>query len=109
MGFFSGPSKYVTLRMAQGVASFALQLEHLRGLDAGTQKTILEGMKAEGAPTSIEELTSAAASVIVQHQMGSWKKAQFLGMIRANLISGGMSTADAAYLTGLIELSRPRS
>jgi len=104
MGFFSGPSKYVTLRMAQGVASFALQLKILRDLDTETQKTILDGMKSEGVPTSFDELISSAASVIVQHKMGWWKKAQFLGMIRDSMISNGISQADAAYLTGMIEL-----
>lgn len=106
MAFFSGPSKFVTLRMAQGVASSALQLHMLSQLDGAAQKDILSGMKAEGAPTSMSELIAAAGSVIIQHQMGSWKKAQFLGMIRSHLMSGGMSPADAAYLTGMIELSR---
>lgn len=104
MGFFSGPSKYVVLRIAQSVASFALQLEVLRSLDDDAKRTLIQGMKSEGAPTSLEELTTAAASVIGEQKMGSWKKKQFLGMIHSSLVSGGMSNADAAYLTGLIEL-----
>jgi CarD family transcriptional regulator len=104
MGFFSGPSKYVTLRMAQGVANFALQLKILRDLPAEDQKSILEAMRSQGAPTSMEELISSAASVIIQHKIWTWKKSQFLGMIRATMISSGMSPADAAYLTGMIEL-----
>jgi hypothetical protein len=78
MRSFSGPSKYVILRMAQGVAGFALQLKILRDLPPEVQKSILEGMRSEGQPTSMDELISSAASVIVQHKMGTWKKAQFL-------------------------------
>ncbi|MGY4476971.1 hypothetical protein [Bradyrhizobium sp. USDA 3364] len=106
MGFFSGPSKYVTVRMGQGVASIILQLRMLDQLDQAARNEILNRMKAEGAPTSMDELISSAGSVIREHEMGSWKKAQFLGAIRSTLIGAGMSGADAAYLTGMIELSR---
>jgi len=106
VSFFSGPSKYVTVRMAQGVASIALQLKYLRDLPAEAQESILEGMRSEGAPTSMEELMSSAASVIAEHKMGAWRKSQFLGMIRATMISGGMSQADVAYFIGMIELAK---
>jgi hypothetical protein len=106
MGFFAGPSKYVTVRMGQGVASVALQLHHLRELAPQHHKTILEGMKAEGSPASIEELISAAASVIREHKLGTWRKSQYLGSIKATLLSGGMSQADANYLVGMIELDK---
>ncbi|WP_246668778.1 CarD family transcriptional regulator [Bradyrhizobium sp. UNPF46] len=106
MGLFSGPSKYVTVRMGQGVASVALQLHHLRGLEAEPRKVILDGMKAEGSPTSMEELISAAASVIREHELGTWRKGQYLASIKASLLTGGMPQADANYLVGMIELDR---
>lgn len=104
MGFLSGPSKYVTVRMAQGVAAVALQLRFVRELAMEDRETMLNGMRSEGAPTSMEELISLAASVITEHNMGWWRKSQYLAVIRATLIGGGMSEADAAYFTGLVEL-----
>jgi CarD family transcriptional regulator len=106
MGFFAGPSKYVTVRMGQGVASLALQLHHLRELAPEHRKMILEGMKADSSPASMEELISAAASVIRDHELGTWRKSQYLGSIKATLLSGGMSQADANYLVGMIELDK---
>jgi RNA polymerase-interacting CarD/CdnL/TRCF family regulator len=106
MGFFSGPSKYVTLRIAQGVASYAGQIQLLRNLSDADRTVILEGMRSESAPTTMDELISSAASVIAEYKMGYWKKAQFLGMLRVSMIGNGISQADAAYLTGMIELDK---
>ena len=61
-------------------------------------------MKAEGAPTSMNELITMSASVIREQNMGWCKKNQFLGMIFGSLVSVGMSAPDANYIKGQIEL-----
>jgi hypothetical protein len=108
MWFFSGPSKYVTVRMAQGVASFAGQIRMLKTFDEEMQKTIVQGMKSQGVPTSLDELTTAAAQVIKEYKMGTWKKNQFLGVIQAELLKAGSLKSDAADLIGLIEFKAER-
>jgi len=104
VGFFSGPSKQVTFRMAQGVASFAMQIYMLSTLDEHMREEIVRGMRAEGAPTTIDELTVAAGQVIREQQMGWVRKGQFLGVIQGELLNAGMSASDAKYLIGLIEI-----
>jgi CarD family transcriptional regulator len=105
MSFLSGPSKYVTTRMAEGVAAAALQLRMLVLLDDDARAEILKGMKREGAPTSIDELVAAAGSVIAQQRMGWWKRNQYLATIQSRLISSGFSQSEAMHLSGLIELA----
>jgi hypothetical protein len=51
---------------------------------------MLNSMRSEGAPTSMEELISSAASVIIEHNMGWWRKSQYFAAIRATLIGGGV-------------------
>ncbi len=92
--------------MGQGVASIALQLHHLREFEAEHRKVILDGMRAGGYPASMDELISTAAAVIREQELGTWRKSQYLGAIKATLLSGGMSQADTNYLMGLIELDR---
>ncbi len=104
MAFFSGPSKDVMFGMAQGIASYAMQIRGLDHLDAGSREQILQSMRAAGAPTTIEELVTGAASVVAEQNMGWLKKNQFLGAIHGYLTRMGMSNSDAWYLKGLIEI-----
>lgn len=104
MGFFSGPSQDVLLRMAQGIASTVMEIQILNALDGTAKSEIVQKLKAEGNPTSLEQVINMAAAVITEQNMGWYKKNQFLGMIRGSLLIMGMSNADAAYYKGLIEL-----
>jgi len=104
MGLLGGPSKGVLLQMSQGIASIAMQLQMITELDEDTKNQALEGMKAEGSPTNMNELVTMAASVINEQGMGWYKKNQYLGMIFGSLVSLGMSPADANYIKGQIEI-----
>lgn len=104
MGFLSGPSKERIVGMARGVAGFAMQLHVLDSLDQGARESIIAGMKAEGAPTSVSQLTRAAANVVRGEKMGTWKKSQFLGVIQAECLLAGMSKTDAANLIQMIDI-----
>lgn len=104
MGLLGGPSKGVLLQMSQGIAGVAMQLKMVAELDEDTKNQVLEGMKAEGSPTSMDELIIMAASVIKEQSMGWYKKNQFLGMIFGSLVNVGMPPADANYIKGQIEL-----
>jgi hypothetical protein len=104
MEFLSGPSKHVTMQMAQGVASVAMQIKMLGSLDPGMRTKAMDSMQKEGAPTTMQELVRAAASVVSEQKMG-WLKRNYLGAIQGYLVVMGMSYADAAYLKGMIEIS----
>jgi hypothetical protein len=105
MEFLSGPSKHVTMQMAQGVASVAMQIKMLGSLDPGMRTKAMDSMQKEGAPTTMQELVRAAASVVSEQKMGWLKRNQYLGAIQGYLVVMGMSYADAAYLKGMIEIS----
>jgi len=104
MGFFGGPSKSVLLQMAQGVASIAMQLQFLNELDEDAKQQAITNMTAEGSPSNLNELVSMAAHVVKEHNMGWYKKNQYLGMIYGSLVSMGMPNSDANYMKGQIEL-----
>src|SRR5690349_21753789 len=104
MGFFSGPSSHVTLGIANGVAVVIRKIQLLDQLDTDMRKQAVESMKADGEPTTIEELVTMAALVVTQQKMGWLKKNQYLGASQSNLIAMGMSHADAAYFKGMIEI-----
>jgi hypothetical protein len=101
---FSGPSKDVVLQMARGVAAVAAQIRMLDSLNAGERATIEAKMRSEGAPTSIQELSRMAASVVHQHRLGFLRKNQYLGAIEAHLALMGFSRSDARFIKGQIEL-----
>ena len=104
MGFFGGPSKGSLLQMSQGIASVAMQIQILSGLEEKDRQEIIQAMKAEGTPTSMNELITMSAVVIREQNMGWYKKNQFLGMIFGSLVSFGRSVPDANYIKGQIEL-----
>lgn len=104
MSFFSGPSKDVLLRMAQGIAATVVELKLLNTLDESAKSATVQKLKQQGGPTSLEQAVNMAASVITEQNMGWYKKNQFLGMIQGSLLAMGLSNADAAYYKGIIEL-----
>ncbi len=104
MGFFGGPSKGVLLKMAQGVASIAMQILYLNEMDEELKNEALTGMASEGLPASMIELVTMAALVIGEKNMGWYKNNQFLGMIYGSLVSMGMPHSDASYIKSQIEL-----
>lgn len=65
---------------------------------------MLNSMRSEGAPTSMKELISSAASVIIEHNMGGGESRSILPPSERAL-SAEVSEADAAYFTGLVELN----
>ena len=101
---FSGPSKDVVVQMARGVASFAVQIRMLQSMEDAERNSIISGMKSQGAPTSIPELTRMAASVVREHKLGFLRKNQYLGAIEAHLVVMGLSNSDARFIKGQIEL-----
>lgn len=104
MGFFSGPSQDVLLQMARGIASMVMEIRILNALDETAKSEIVQKLKAEGNPTSLEQAIKMAAAVITEQNMGWYKKNMFLGMIRGSLITMGMSKSDATYYKGIIEI-----
>lgn len=104
MGFFGGPSKGVLLQMSQGVAAVAMQISMLSQVSDSEKASMINGMKAEGSPTDMNELVEMAASVVREHNLGWYKKNQFLGMIYGSLLNAGFSAADARHLKGQIEI-----
>ena len=102
MSFFSGPPKDVLLQVSQGVASIAMQLQALSGLEEKVREHMAQNMRAEDGPTTMDGLIVMAAGVIREQNMGWYKKNLFLGMIFGNLVSLGMSAPDANYIKNRI-------
>jgi hypothetical protein len=104
MGMLSGPPKHVVLQMAHGVAITAAQIRMLQHLEPEHRATVIEGMRAEGGPTTMHELIAMAASVVSEHRLGWLRKNQYLGAIHAYLVLTGMSYSDAEQLKKYIEI-----
>jgi hypothetical protein len=90
--------------MAQGIAVTIVELRTLNALDESAKSEIIQKLKQQGGPTSLEQAINMAASVITEQKMGWYKKNQFLGMIQGSLLAMGLSNADAAYYKGIVEL-----
>jgi hypothetical protein len=104
MGLFSGPSKAVIFKMAQGVANIAMQLHSIDSLDEKTKGQVLASMKLEKIPTTMDKLIADAASVIVEQNMGWYRKNQYLGLISGSLVGMGMAPIDASHIKESIEM-----
>ena len=104
MAIFGGPSKKHIIIMAQGVASTLMQLIMLDELDSDARVELLISMRADGIPSSKEELLSSAASLVAEQNMGWIRKNQYIGAIYYSLISMGMPDYSAKYWKGKIQL-----
>jgi len=113
VGFFSGPSKDELLKTAMGIASYAMQLRMLGQIDPAARRDTLIEVAAVGGPTSIDALTTMAARVVEDNDLGWYKKNQFIGMVYGSLISVGLPAADARSIKQQIELlcslSKPKA
>ncbi|MFO7905616.1 MAG: hypothetical protein R6U98_23350 [Pirellulaceae bacterium] len=107
MPLFGGPSDYVLLTTARGIASEYASHAFLT-TTLGPGDDLLDSVKkdraAQGLPNSADEVAQMAADVIRQYELGWFKRNRFLGMIEGSLRAMGVNRQDARYLTGLVEI-----
>ena len=102
MPLISGPPKNVVFGWAQEFADVAQEIYRLQDLDDPAREQAVAKLKAEGAPANLEELVDQAASTVVRHKMGWYRKNQFFGGLLGFCVLAGISRDDAAYLITLI-------
>ena len=107
MPLFGGPSDYVLLTTARGIAGEYASLAFLT-TTLGPGDDLLDSVKkdraAQGLPNSADEVAQVAAHVIRQYELGWFKRNRFLGMIESSLRAMGVDRQDARYLKGLVEV-----
>jgi hypothetical protein len=101
---FTGPSRRNTIKMAQEIASYAMQIRILGKVNGPEKAKLIEQMKANGVPTTMRQLIEAAASVAAKQKMGRLRKNQYLGAIQGHLVNMGMSDLEATSLKNTIEV-----
>ena len=102
MRFISGPSKDTVFGWAQDYANAAMAIYGLPP-DAAERERTLETLRAAGTPVSLQELVDLAASTVLKHGLGWFRRNQFFGGLQGYCVLLGMPKADAKYLTGLIQ------
>ena len=80
-----------------------MEIYRLPELDAPEREQALAKMQAGGAPQSLPELVDLAASTVLRHNLGWFRRNQFFGALQAFCVLRGMPKADAKYLAGLIQ------
>lgn len=103
MPLISGPPKDAVFGMAQDFAEVAMQIYRLQDADGSAQEQAVEKLKADGAPTDLPELVDLAASTVIKHKMGWYRRNQFFGGLLGFCVLLGMPRPDAAYLTNLVK------
>ena len=103
MPFISGPSRDVVFGWGHDFAEAAMEIYRLPELDAPEREQALAKMQAGGAPQSLPELVDLAASTVLRHNLGWFRRNQFFGALQAFCVLRGMPKADAKYLAGLIQ------
>ena len=107
MPLFGGPSDYVLLTTARGIAGEYASLAFLT-TTLGPGDDLLDSVKkdraAQGLPNSADEVAQMASDVIRQYELGWFKRNRFLGMIEGSLRAMGVDRQDARYLKGLVEI-----
>jgi hypothetical protein len=101
--FISGPSKDSVFGWAHDFADAAMAIYKLPPPDAAEREPALATMRAEGTPVSLQELADLAASTVLKHRLGWFRRNQFFGGLQGFCVLQGMPKADAKYLTGLIQ------
>jgi hypothetical protein len=101
--FISGPSKDIVFGWAHDFAEAAMAIYRLPAPDAPEREPALAKMRAEGTPVSLEELVDLAASTVLKHGLGWFRRNQFFGGLQGYCVLLGMPKADAKYLTGLVQ------
>jgi hypothetical protein len=89
--------------MAQDFAEVAMEIYRLQDADGPAQEQVVERLKADGAPTALPELVDMAASTVIKHNMGWYRRNQFFGGLQGFCVLMGMPKAEAAYLRRLIQ------
>ena len=103
MPFTSGPSKDIVFGWAQDFAEAAMAIYKLPAPEDPGRDPAVETLRAAGTPTSLPELVELAASAVLQHKLGWFRRNQFFGGLQGFCVLLGMPKADAQYLTGLIQ------
>jgi hypothetical protein len=103
MQFISGPSKDIVFGWAQDFAEAAMAIYQLPAPEAPEREPAVEKLRAGGTPTSLPELVELAASTVLKHKLGWFRRNQFFGGLQGFCVLLGMAKADAQYLTGLIQ------
>jgi hypothetical protein len=108
--FISGPSKDIVFGWAHDFAEAAMAIYRLPETDAFEREPAVEKLRSAGTPTSLPELVDLAASTVLKHGLGWFRRNQFFGGLQGYCVLLGMPKADAQYLTGLIRArARDRS
>ena len=103
MPFISGPSKEIVFGWAQDFAEAAMAIYKLPTPEEPEREAAVEKLHAGGTPASLPELVDLAASTVLKHGLGWFRRNQFFGGLQGFCVLLGMPKADAQYLTGLIQ------
>ena len=101
--FISGPSKDIVFAWAQDFAEAAMAIYKLPAPEEAEREAAVEKLRAGGTPASLPELVDLAASTVLKHGLGWFRRNQFFGGLQGFCVLLGMPKADAKYLTGLIQ------
>ncbi len=103
MQLIKGPPRDIVFGWAHDFAEAAVQIYQLPGAETPEREQAVEKMKAAGDPASLDELVELAASTVLRHQLGWYRRNQFLGSLQGFCVLMGMPRQDAIYLAGLVQ------
>jgi hypothetical protein len=99
----SGPPRDTVFGWAHDFAEAAVQIYQLPQPDTPEREQALAKMKAAGDPVSVDEMVDLAASTVIRHGLGWYRRNQFYGSLQGFCVLMGMPRPDAIYLAGLVQ------
>jgi hypothetical protein len=99
----AGPPKDVVFGWAHDFAEAAIEIHKVHDADEAAKAETAEKLRAGGGPGNLDELVEMAVDAVRRHELGWYRRNQFLGGLLGYCVLLGMPRNDAHYLKDLIK------